>query len=587
MYTDDKNAQVVLALLKKFGIRKIVISPGTANVPISRSVQNDPFFEVHSVVDERSAAYFATGLAFASGEPVVISCTGATASRNYLPGMTEAYYRNLPVIALTSQHQSPDYSDFVPQVTDRTVSQNDVKRYAALLPTVKDNKDLMQCIFKVNKALSIATSNGGGPVHINLPVLKPDYSFTTKELPNFTKVDYIRAENIDANQLANELSGKRIGIFIGSHNPFTPQTTKDISTFAKKTGAAVFYDHTSSYEGENGVITAQISDLLQTDNAPDVLVDIGAISGDYSASRLFNRIETWRVSEDGEFHNRMGVEKLTKVFDSSEQHFFSSLAGVAGSIKATSYFESLDKAIKKIKVPDMPLSNTYISYRISQMIPKKSILHMSILNSLRNMDFYPLDKSILTSCNVGGFGIDGPVSTLIGQSMADRKRLSFGLIGDLAFFYDMNALGMRVIGKNVRILLVNNNNGVEFRLNNKLENQWGSDTDSYISAAGHNGSAKAWAVSRGFHYMTASTKEEVDDLLEEFLHKDINHFNSPVLFEVFTKVGEEQLAVDMIRAANNPAAKKILESSPAMRKFVKKIAPKRAVDLYKKIKRGR
>jgi hypothetical protein len=87
--------------------------------------------------------------------------------------------------------------------------------------------------------------------------------------------------------------------------------------------------------------------------------------------------------------------------------------------------------------------------------------------------------------------------------------------------------------------------------------------------------------------MTASTKEEVDDLLEEFLHKDINHFNSPVLFEVFTKVGEEQLAIDMIRAANNPAAKKMLESSPAMRKFVKKIAPKRAVDLYKKIKRGR
>src|SRR5690606_25172776 len=131
MYTDDKNAQVVLALFKKFGIRKIVISPGTTNVPIARSVQNDPFFEVHSVVDERSAAYFATGLAFASGEPVVISCTGATASRNYLSGLTEAYYRNLPIIALTSQHHTPDYGDLVPQITDRTVSQNDVKRYAA------------------------------------------------------------------------------------------------------------------------------------------------------------------------------------------------------------------------------------------------------------------------------------------------------------------------------------------------------------------------------------------------------------------------------------------------------------------------
>lgn len=585
MYTDDKNAQVVLALLKKFGIRKIVISPGTTNVPVARSVQNDPFFEVHSVVDERSAAYFATGLAFASGEPVVISCTGATASRNYLSGLTEAYYRNLPVIALTSQHHTPDYSDLVPQVTDRTVSQNDVKRYAALLPTVKDNEDLKQCIFKVNKALTIATTKGGGPVHINLPV-SPAYSFTTKELPDYQKTEYYSAETLPTRELASELSGKRIGVFVGSHNPFDAKTIDAISRFAKKTGAAVFYDHTSSYTGDNRVLTAQISDLLQTDKAPDLMIDMGSISGDYSASRLFNNVATWRISEDGEFHNRQGVEKLQKVFDCLEEYFFETMADSLTGVKSTDYYESLSKSIKKLKIPEMPLSNTYISQRLSENIPKKSLLHMSILNSLRNMDFFELDKSILTSCNVGGFGIDGPVSTLIGQSMADRKRLSFGLIGDLAFFYDMNALGMRDIGKNVRILLVNNNNGVEFRLNNKLENQWGSDTDSFISAAGHNGSAKAWAESRGFKYLTASTKEELDDQIAEFCNKDLNHFDSPVLFEVFTKVSDEQHAVDLIRGANNQAAKKMLEQSPAVRKLVKRVAPKKAINLYKKIRRG-
>ena len=86
------------------------------------------------MVDERGAAYFAGGLAYASGEPVVISCTGATASRDYIPGLTEAYYRHLPVIALTSQHHSSTYHDLVPQMTDRTVSQNDIKKYAAFLP---------------------------------------------------------------------------------------------------------------------------------------------------------------------------------------------------------------------------------------------------------------------------------------------------------------------------------------------------------------------------------------------------------------------------------------------------------------------
>lgn len=585
MYTDDKNAQVVLTLLKKFGIRKIVISPGTTNVPIARSVQNDPFFEVHSVVDERSAAYFATGLAFASGEPVVISCTGATASRNYLSALTEAYYRNLPVIALTSQHHVVDYSDFVPQVTDRTVSQNDVKRYAAMLPTVKDGEDLKVCVFKVNKALTIATTKGGGPVHINLPV-SPAYSFTTKELPDHQKIDFYSAETLSPRERAQELSGKNIGIFIGSHKPFSDKATEAISKFAKKAGAAVFYDHTSSYTGENGILTAQISDLLQTVNTPDLIIDIGSVSGDYSASRLFNGVATWRVSEDGEFHNRQGVEKLQKVFDCSEAYFFETTADAIIGAKATNYHSSLEKAVKKVKVPEMPLSNTYISYRLSESIPKKSILHLSILNSLRNMDFYKLDKSILTSSNVGGFGIDGPVSTLIGQSMADKKRLSFGLVGDLAFFYDMNALGMRVIGNNVRILLVNNNNGVEFRLNSKLENQWGSDTDSYISAAGHNGSAKGWAESRGFKYLTASTKEELDSQIEEFCNKDVNHFGSPVLFEVFTEVSDEQHAVDLIRGANNPAARKVLEQAPGVKKLVKRIAPKKAISLYKKIRRG-
>ncbi len=584
MYTDDKNAQVVLALLKKFGVRKIVISPGTTNVPVARSVQNDPFFEVHSVVDERSAAYFATGLAFASGEPVVISCTGATASRNYLSALTEAYYRNLPIIALTSQHHTPDYSDFVPQVTDRTVSQNDVKRYAALLPVVKDGSDLKQCIFKVNKALTIATTNGGGPVHINLPV-SPAYSFTTKTLPDYQKIDYYSAETMPVKKLTSEISGKRIGVFIGSHNPFDAKTIKNISGFAKKTGAAVFYDHTSSYVGENGILTAQISDLLQTDKTPDLIIDIGAISGDYSASRLFNGVPTWRVSEDGELHNRQGVQILQKVFNCSEGFFFGAMLDGLSGAKTTDYYKTLQKSVEKIKIPEVPLSNTYISQRLSENLPKHSIFHMSILNSLRNMDFFKLDKSILTSCNVGGFGIDGPVSTLIGQSAADRKRLAFGLIGDLAFFYDMNALGMRDIGSNVRILLVNNNNGVEFRLNKKLENQWASDTDSYISAAGHNGSAKAWAESRGFKYLTASTKEEVDSQIKEFCNKDVNHYGAPVLFEVFTEVHNEQKAVDLIRGANNSATRKVLEQTPGVKRIAKRVLPGKAAKLYKKIKR--
>lgn len=584
MYTDDKNAQVVLALLKKFGIRKIVISPGMTNVPISRSVQIDPFFEVYSVVDERSAAYFATGLAYASDEPVAISCTGATASRNYLPGLTEAYYRNLPVIALTSQHHSPDYSDFVPQLTDRTVSQNDIKRYSAMLPVVKDKEDLRKCVFQVNKALHLATVKGDGPVHINIPVT-PSFKFNTKQLPDITKIDYFNTETMEPRKLAKELFGKKVGIFVGSHRQFSKETIAAMNSFVQKTGAAVFYDHTSSYTGKNRVLTAQIADLLKTTKLPDIMIDMGAISGDYSAPLLCKGVATWRLSEDGEYHNRKGEQELQKVFEMSERFFFDELADAIIGIKAGSYYESLAKDVKKIQVPQMPLSNTYISSKLSKALPKNSMLHMGILNSLRNMDFFEVDRSILLSSNVGGFGIDGPVSTLIGKAMVDKNRLSFGLVGDLAFFYDMNALGIHHVDKNVRILLVNNNNGVEFRLNETIESQWGSDTNKFISAAGHNGSAKAWAEARGLIYLSADTKESYDKQLADFCSKDINHYDTPVLFEVFTESEDEQLAIKTLRSVNQPIIKAQKASGlSAVKQAVKVVTPNKVKRVYKKLK---
>ena len=106
-YTAVRNTQIVLYLLKAHGIRKVVASPGTQNMSLVLSMQQDAFFEMYSAADERSAAYIACGLAAESGEPVVLSCTGATASRNYVPGLTEAYYRHLPVVAITSTQRIP------------------------------------------------------------------------------------------------------------------------------------------------------------------------------------------------------------------------------------------------------------------------------------------------------------------------------------------------------------------------------------------------------------------------------------------------------------------------------------------------
>ena len=137
-YTSERHVLILLALLKAHGIRKVIASPGTTNIALVASMQQDPFFQMYSAADERSAAYMACGLATESGEPVILSCTGATASRNYLPGLTEAYYRKLPVLAITSTHPIYNISHHVPQMVDRSVVAKDVVSYSVYLPIAKD-----------------------------------------------------------------------------------------------------------------------------------------------------------------------------------------------------------------------------------------------------------------------------------------------------------------------------------------------------------------------------------------------------------------------------------------------------------------
>jgi 2-succinyl-5-enolpyruvyl-6-hydroxy-3-cyclohexene-1-carboxylate synthase len=551
MYTDDRNAQIVLALLKKYNIRKIVVSPGTKNVPIAMSVQRDPFFEVYSVVDERSAAYFATGLVFESGEPVVISCTGSTASRNYLSALTEAYYRGLPVIALTSQHYFNDYDNFAPQTINRTFSQHDVKRISVNLPIIKNFEDEATCILSANKALTMATKRGCGPVHINL--INESFTFNTPNLPDVTKIDYYQTETLLCDdyisQLKNQLYGKKIGLLIGAHRRFSKKEINTIEAFLDTYDAVVFYDIASSYHGKNKVLLSVASGLRKIDIKPDIVIDIGSVTPVYSASNLLQGVEFWRISEDGEFHQRFSGN-LKKQFDCCEYIFFDMLTDKQNKPIESKYYHTILESMGKVIVPELPFSNIFVSSQFAQKLPENCSFHAGASESLSNMNFFALKESIYSGANVGMLGIDGSISTLVGQSMVYKNKLYFGLVGDLTFFYDMNILGNRHIQKNIRLMLVNNGLGVRFRVTPFIEEIFGDETDAFIAACGHNGSAEGWARSMGFEYMTAKNKKEFLKRIDKFCSPDINKFDKPVLFEVFTTVRDEQDAFLLFRDAN-------------------------------------
>lgn len=544
-YTTERNVQIVIALLKAHGIRKVIASPGTTNMTFIGSIQNDPWFEIYSSVDERSAAYLACGLAAESGDPVVISCTGATASRNYLPGLTEAYYRKLPILAITSHRGDQYIGHLYDQQIDRRSIPNDVSICSVTVPLVKDSSDEKYCWIETTKAILALTYNGGGPAHINMHT---SYSqdFSVKALPTVRKIERYTAFDT----LPNLEPGKRIAIFIGSHKPFSLKETEAIDTFCAAHDAVVFCDHTSGYRGK---YETHFSLFFTQENyrspllKADILIHLGEVSGDLARLSIGG---VWRVNEDGEIRDTFG--KLTRVFAMPEEYFFRSYTPDVYDQPSTSFFDACQEELRQAfsKLPELPFSNVWMAQQIHDKLPDGCFFHMGIYNSLRSYNFFDLPKSVKCSCNVGGFGIDGGISTLMGASFANPEKLHLGVFGDLAFFYDLNVLGNRHVGSNVRILLINNGKGNEFRNYGHLCSIFGEEADRYIAAAGHFGNKSSmlvrhYATDLGYDYLSASNKTEFLECLDSFINPVIG--DRPLVFEVFTETAEESLALRTIR----------------------------------------
>ena len=187
-YTDEKNVLLLIALLKANGIKHIVVSPGVTNFTFVGSVQHDEFFQLYSCVDERGAAYMACGIAEETGEPVVITCTGATAPRNYLPGLTEAYYRKLPILAVCGHRGVSAIGHLHDQQLDRRNEPVDVANVQVWLPFVKDKEDEQLCYNEITRAILALRQHGGGPAMINL-CTHYSQNMSIQELPIVSKVE--------------------------------------------------------------------------------------------------------------------------------------------------------------------------------------------------------------------------------------------------------------------------------------------------------------------------------------------------------------------------------------------------------------
>lgn len=534
-YTNARNVQIVIALMKAHGVKKVVASPGATDMAIVASLQQDPYFEMCSSIDERSAAYMACGMAAESGEPVAITCTGATSSRNYMPGLTEAYYRQLPILAITCSRSNANIGHYVDQVTDRTQLPSDVVMESVQAQSIHCPEDEWDVMVKVNKAMIGLTRNGGGPTHINL-VTASSSNFAVKEIAPVRKISlYLKEDKFP------EVPQGKVGIFVGAHEKWSDELTAAVDNFCEVYNAMVICDPTSNYKGKYRILMPLLCEQAKEEvggEQLDLMIQIGFVS-----SMLFKKAKVmWRVAKDGVVRDTF--RKTNSIFQMSELDFFTKIVDGKNKRENTVYSEYKERYESLLhSLPKLPFSNIWVAQQLSGQLPENSVLHLGIRNSLRSWGYFDIPNSVLSYCNTGGFGIDGGISSLIGAAMVSPSKIFFGVFGDLLFFYDMNSLGNRDIKSNVRIMVVNNGLGQEFK-NVSFPGSLllGENIDKFTAAKGHfacqsKNLIKNYAENLGFEYLTASNKEEFSKVYEHFVSPEIT--DRPMLFEVFTDTKDE------------------------------------------------
>ena len=530
MYSDKENVNILTSLLVNHGVRRAVVCPGSRNAPIVHNLNECPDIQCYPVTDERSAGFYALGIAQAINSPVVVCVTSGTALLNLLPAVAEAFYQHIPLIVVSADRPA----QWINQLDGQTIPQNGalgafVKK-AINIPEFHDEEERWYCNRMINEALISCSGGACGPVHINVPITEPLYVFTKTKLPVERKIEFVSA-SVDTSKaralmLDRFKHASKPMIVIGQ----TEENTINERLSAYLQSNVVVLIESLSACGQQ-LYMDEIVRCVENDERylPDFILYIGECVVSKSIKKFLRKAartaEVWMASEDGKIAdtlmNAVGViegnvsELLENVvFDKSEAyyHLWHDSTEVKNVVEKCRSF-----------VPEY-----------SQMYAVKSfeeaISHHDVVRQYAN------SMSVRLGCiyskgyiyvNRGINGIEGSLSTAAGYSLASDKDV-YCVIGDLSFFYDQNALWNRNIGGNFKILLLNNGGGAIF---GKFDGLKESNARDNLVMAKHNTSAAGICSANHINYIEASNAEELKAGLDKFINMKTD---SPTVLEVFT-----------------------------------------------------
>lgn len=587
MYTHIKSVQILISLLKQFNIRHIVLSPGTRNTALAGSIENDEFFQCYSIVDERSAAYFALGLSEALEVPVCVSCTAATATCNYLPAIKEAYERQIQLVALTADQNPYEMFHMEDQCIDQVDMFHGYVKMAVDVPKVLNNDDYWYCNRRINEALLELNHHGKGPVQINYHMsysLDEISTYDVKNLPITRKIDRYE-KDCDFAALAEIVKNKkRILVVGGSEFDQTGKLRDSLNEFTEKYNCVVICDTYANIFSDNEKIMnpRALGDVITQDQipylAPDLIISFGAVyysTVKYFMSHYAKVAEHWQIAVDGMIND--GYHCLKNVFELRPDEFFTHINQYSDGMNNKEYFENWKKRLDMMHFQDLDFTNLAVIREFCAALPENALLHTTVLDSIRMSNYASMKPTVRCFANIGADGIDGALSTYLGQGTSEEE-LVYLLIGDLSLMYDMNALLQR-LPSNIRILVVNNYAGAEFHKNFGLERI--PTLNKYI-AAGHSVKIANCCISSQFEYMTATDMEELKNRLNSFMKPS----DRPILLEVFTDADKDAKALKKYWLENREEIPGMRISTKArVKQFAKRVLGENAYKLIGMMKR--
>ena len=544
--TSDKKSAVLLAdIFAKKGLSDIVISPGSRNAPIILAFAQHPEIKAISIIDERSAAFFALGMAQQTGKTVAIACTSGTAALNYAPAIAEAYYQKIPLLVLTADRPAEmiDMGDGQ-TIRQKNVYTNYIKKSFEIQEEISSEADFNQTVKIIQKAINLTVSPGFGPVHINLPFAEPIYNqvenldWNVNIVSQSVKNKLLKKTELEKFANAWNKSSKKL-LIAGMMGP-NPELKQVLNKITNDDSVVLLTETTSNLNGDNcscscidKIVSTLTDDEIQ-DFKPDLLVTFGGhvVSKMVKAFlRKHKPAEHWHIDPVDVKMNT--YQCLTSGIPMLPAIFFSRLLpnikpvrndySYIWKIREERSEERHNNFMASCEYSDLKVFETLLEY-----IPENSDIQLGNSTPVRYVQLFKPVKKFSYYSNRGTSGIDGTVSTAAGACHATGSPTTL-IVGDLGFFYDSNALMNKHLHSNLRIIIINNSGGGIFRFIP------GPDETDYMEEffeAKHNWKAQYIAKNFEVPYYAAASLKELKAVLGDFYSTRKN--GKPAILEIFT-----------------------------------------------------